>query len=145
MPMTAGPTAAPATAGATCDSATGQNDCEIRIIDDATTAASPETMTRRRLWRLPSTQAPAGAVIRTPAIEPIVITDPIEPFNQPCASRKTPTKGPMPDCMSAMKKLSARKEPFARAVTSALATLLLNQVQGRHRRISRHGGAVRQA
>ena len=33
-----------------------------------------------------------------------VIAVPIKPLVQPCASRKTPMNGPMPDCMSAMKK-----------------------------------------
>jgi hypothetical protein len=32
---------------------------------------------------------------------------PINPLAQPRCWRNTPTNGPMPDCMSAMKKLSA--------------------------------------
>src|ERR1700760_3029127 len=42
-----------------------------------------------------------------PATPPTVITVPIIPLCQPCASRNTPRNGPMPDCMSAMKKFSA--------------------------------------
>src|ERR1700761_5832265 len=42
-----------------------------------------------------------------PATPPTVITVPIGPLVQPCASKNTPRNGPMPDCMSAMKKFSA--------------------------------------
>jgi len=64
---------------------------------------------------VPSTSAPAGAVISMPATPPIVITEPIRPLCQPWASRKTPRNGPMTACMSAMKKLSdcSGQMPFA--------------------------------
>src|ERR1700761_4978681 len=39
-----------------------------------------------------------------PATPPIVITEPIRPLCQPWARRNTPRNGPMPACMSAMKK-----------------------------------------
>ena len=106
MPLTAGPTAAPAMAVATCESATGQKDCQIRMMAEAAIEKKPGITTNQRLCRLLSTQAPAGAVMITPAIDPMVITDPIQPLCQPCAKRKTPMNGPMPDCMSAMKKFS---------------------------------------
>lgn len=44
-----------------------------------------------------------------PATLPIVLAVPISPVAQPRSWRKTPTNGPMPDCMSAMKKLSANR------------------------------------
>jgi hypothetical protein len=42
-----------------------------------------------------------------PATLPSVMAVPIKPLAQPCDCRKTPTNGPMPDCMSAMKKFNA--------------------------------------
>ena len=68
----------------------------------------------RRLREVASTSAPAGAVISMPAMPPMVITEPISPLSQPWASRNTPRNGPMPACMSAMKKFSACKDPIAR-------------------------------
>src|SRR3569833_338515 len=83
MPATAGPIAAPAIAVATCDSATGQNDCESRMTAEANTVQPPGAATSQRLCWLASTQAPAGAAINTPAMPPMVITEPIQPLCQP--------------------------------------------------------------
>jgi Acyl-CoA dehydrogenase, C-terminal domain len=70
------------------------------------------------LREVASTSAPAGAVIAMPAMPPMVITEPISPLFQPCARRKTPRNGPMPACMSAMKKFSASSGRMAREVLS---------------------------
>src|ERR1700742_4827421 len=53
-----------------------------------------------------------------PVMPPNVITLPIGPLAQPCASRNTPMKGPIPACMSAMKKLSASSGRMALAASS---------------------------
>ena len=47
---------------------------------------------------------PIGVVTAMPATLPSVIAVPIKPLVQPCDCRKTPMNGPIPDCMSAMKK-----------------------------------------
>jgi len=52
-----------------------------------------------------SMMAPTGIVMIMPAMLPSVMAVPIQPLCQPCASRNTPKNGPIPDCMSAMKKL----------------------------------------
>src|ERR1700722_16433280 len=106
MPDTAGPIAAPAIAVATCDIVPSQKFCEIRIRPDAVTVQIPGMITYSFLRLVASTNAPAGVVISMPATPPTVITVPINPLCQPCASRKTPRNGPMPACMSAMKKFS---------------------------------------
>src|SRR5579863_4904797 len=110
IPVTAGPIAAPAIAVATCERAIGQKACEIRMAADARTVQIPGMTTSQRLLSDASTQAPAGVVINTPATPPTVMTEPIQPLCQPCASSHTPRNGPMPACMSAMKKLSACRE-----------------------------------
>ncbi len=56
-----------------------------------------------------------------PATPPTVITVPMGPVAQPRCWRKTPRKGPIPACMSAIKKLSAWSAVFAR-VTSPEAS-----------------------
>lgn len=50
-----------------------------------------------------------GVVINIPAALPSVITVPIKPVAQPCDCRNTPTNGPIPDCMSAIKKFRPSK------------------------------------
>src|SRR5258708_40267582 len=52
---------------------------------------------------------PIGVVISMPAMLPIVSAVPIRPLSQPRCARNTPTNGPMPDCISAIKKLTASK------------------------------------
>jgi hypothetical protein len=106
MPDTAGPIAAPAIAVETCDSVTSQKLCESRTMPDAITVQMPGMMMQSFLCLRASTSAPAGVVIIMPATPPTVITVPISPLSQPCASRNTPRNGPMPACMSAMKKFS---------------------------------------
>ncbi len=51
-----------------------------------------------------------------PAMPPMLITVPIRPLCQPWAIRNTPRNGPIPACMSAMKKFSARNGSKARRV-----------------------------
>jgi hypothetical protein len=96
MPVSAGPIAAPATAVATCDSATTQKTCDAKMIIEARTVQMPSMMTQARLCLVSSIKAPAGAVITMPATPPIVMTEPIDPLCQPWAMRKTPRNGPMP-------------------------------------------------
>src|SRR5207249_4665685 len=69
----------------------------------------PGMTTHSRLLRLASMKPPIGVVISMPATLPTVIAVPISPLAQPRSWRKTPTNGPMPDCMSAMKKLRANR------------------------------------
>src|SRR3954451_7964238 len=109
MPVTAGTIAALASDCATCENVTAQKFCEIRMIADASTTQMPGITTHMRLLRLASMKPPIGVVISMPATLPIVIAVPINPLAQPRSWRKTPTKGPMPDCMSAMKKLRANR------------------------------------
>jgi hypothetical protein len=56
-----------------------------------------------------------------PATPPMVITDPMRPLCQPCANRNTPKKGPIPACMSAIKKFNACKGQIARDFTPEFA------------------------
>ncbi|MEY9138313.1 hypothetical protein ABIE79_009840 [Bradyrhizobium diazoefficiens] len=107
MPVTAGTIAALASDCATCDNVTAQKLCEIRMIADASTTQMPGMTTHRRLLRLESMKPPIGVVTSMPATLPIVSAVPISPVAQPRSWRNTPTNGPMPDCMSAMKKLTA--------------------------------------
>ncbi|PAV66040.1 hypothetical protein WR25_16208 [Diploscapter pachys] len=58
-----------------------------------------------------------------PATPPAVMTVPIGPDCQPRCCRKTPRNGPMPACMSAMKKLRAASAPVAR-LRSALPSVV---------------------
>src|SRR3954464_2618176 len=109
MPVTAGTIAALASDCATWEKVTAQKFCEIRMIADASTTQMPGITTHIRLLRLASMKPPIGVVISMPATLPIVIAVPINPLAQPRSWRKTPTKGPMPDCMSAMKKLRANR------------------------------------
>src|ERR1700722_2558542 len=109
IPVTAGPIVAPAIAVATCERVTGQNACESRMVAEARTVQAPGITTNQRLLFDASTQAPAGVDIKTPATPPAVMTEPIQPLCQPWARSHTPRKGPIPACMSAMKKLSARR------------------------------------
>src|SRR3954453_20338915 len=109
MPVTAGTIAALASDCATCENVTAQKFCEIRMNRDAGTPQSAGMTTHMRLLRLASMKPPIGVVISMPATLPIVIAVPINPLAQPRSWRKTPTKGPMPDCMSAMKKLRANR------------------------------------
>ena len=106
MPVTAGTIAAPATEVAIWDAATAQKFCQRRIMEEAATTARPGMMTHRRLRVEVSIRPPIGVVINMPAILPIIIAVPIMPLAQPRSSRKTLMKGPMPDCMSAMKKFT---------------------------------------
>ncbi len=106
MPDTAGPIAAPAIAVATCESVTNQKLCESKTMPDAISVQMPGMMMQSFLCLVASTSAPAGVVISIPATPPTVITVPISPLSQPCANRNTPRNGPMPACMSAMKKFS---------------------------------------
>ncbi|MGY2932449.1 glyoxylase-like metal-dependent hydrolase (beta-lactamase superfamily II) [Bradyrhizobium sp. GM6.1] len=109
MPVTAGTIAALASDCAICENVTAQKFCEIRMIAEASTTQMPGITTHMRLLRLASMKPPIGVVISMPATLPIVIAVPINPLAQPRSWRKTPTKGPMPDCMSAMKKLRANR------------------------------------
>jgi hypothetical protein len=109
MPVTAGTIAALASDCATCEAVTAQKFCETRMMADAATTQMPGITTHIRLLRLSSMKPPIGVVISIPATLPIVIAVPISPLAQPRSCRKTLTKGPMPDCMSAMKKLSASR------------------------------------
>src|SRR4051794_34897116 len=109
MPVTAGTIAALASDCATCENVTAQKFCEIRMIADASTTQMPGITTHIRLLRLASMKPPIGVVTSMPATLPIVIAVPISPVAQPRSWRKTPTNGPMPDCMSAMKKLRAKR------------------------------------
>ncbi len=118
MPVTAGTIAEPAIEVAICEAATAQKFCQIRMMEEATTTAMPGTMTHARLCDDVSMKPPTGVAISRPAILPIASAVPIIPLAQPRSSRKTPTNGPMPDCMSAMKKLTAsnghnRAGPFS--------------------------------
>src|ERR1700722_2659786 len=54
-----------------------------------------------------------------PAMPPIVMTVPISPLCQPCASRNTPRNGPMPACKSAMKKFSVSSAASPRGLFPA--------------------------
>ena len=49
MPVTAGTMAAPASEVAICDAVTAQKFCETRIRAEATTTATPGTITQARL------------------------------------------------------------------------------------------------
>src|SRR3954453_18348565 len=109
MPVTAGTIAALASDCATCENVTAQKFCEIRMIADASTTQMPGITTHIRLLRLASMKPPIGVGTSMPPTLPIVIAVPISPVAQPRSWRKTPTKGPMPDCMSAMKKLRANR------------------------------------
>ena len=117
MPATAGPIAAPAIAVAIWLAVTTTPDCDQRIRKDASTVQMPVTITTSRFFSVWSMKAPAGAVISMPATPPAVITEPIAPGSQPRCCRKTPRKGPMPACMSAMKKLSALSARMARVLS----------------------------
>ena len=68
---------------------------------------NPATITHARLRVVASMIAPAGAAAIIPAIPPSVLTAPITPVLQPRPSSKTPKKGPIPACISAMKKFTA--------------------------------------
>lgn len=105
--MTAGTIAALASDWATWENVTAQKFCEIRMIADASTTQMPGMTTHSRLLRLESMKPPIGVVTSMPATLPIVMAVPINPLAQPRSWRNTPTNGPMPDCMSAMKKLTA--------------------------------------
>jgi hypothetical protein len=107
MPVTAGTIAALATEVATCDAATAQKPCDSRMITEADTTAMPGTMTQARLLFVASMKPPIGVMTSMPATLPSVMADPIRPLAQPCDCRNTPTNGPIPDCMSAMKKFNA--------------------------------------
>ena len=109
MPVTAGTIAAPAIEVAICEAATAQKFCHSRIMDEAATTATPGTMIQARLCRDVSMNPPAGVAMSMPAMLPMLIAVPIMPLAQPRSSRNTPTNGPMPDCMSAMKKFTASK------------------------------------
>src|ERR1700722_10048145 len=132
MPDTAGPIAAPAIAVATCDIVTSQKFCEIRIRPDAVTVQIPGMITQSFLCLVASTNAPAGVVISMPATPPTVITVPISPLCQPCASKKTPRNGPIPACMSAMKKLSDKsgQSRFGASLFEAWVTFRSSLFQG---------------
>lgn len=106
MPVTAGPIAAPAMAVAIWLAVTTTHDCDHRMRKDASTVQVPVMTTTQRFRLVWSMNAPAGTVINMPAMPPAVITVPIGPVVQPRCCRKTPRKGPIPACMSAMKKFS---------------------------------------
>ena len=118
MPATAGPIAAPAIAVATWLIVTTRPDCDSRIRNEAITVQMPVTITTSRFFLVWSMKAPAGAVMIIPATPPAVITVPIGPDVQPRCWRNTPRNGPIPACMSAMKKLRAFSARVARFLSS---------------------------
>jgi hypothetical protein len=107
MPVTAGTMAAPAIAVAICEPATTQNSYESKISAEAATTQIPGTMTHARLKFVVSINPPIGIVMSIPATLPNVIAVPIRPLSHPRPSKNTPRNGPIPDCISAMKKFSA--------------------------------------
>jgi hypothetical protein len=107
IPVTAGTIAAPAIEVAICEAATAQKSCHIKMMEEAATTATPGKMTHARFRCEASMSAPLAWSPFILAIFPIVIAVPIMPVAQPRSSKNTLTNGPIPDCMSAMKKLMA--------------------------------------
>jgi len=79
------------------------------MIAEAATTALPGMMIQARLWLVASMKPPNGVVMAMPATLPIVSAVPIRPLAQPRPSRNTPTNGPIPDCISAIKKFRASR------------------------------------
>jgi hypothetical protein len=90
-----------------CEAPITHGRCETSTRPEAARLMRPATAIQPRLREVASTMAPHGPVAIMPATAPTLITVPIAPARQPCASKRTPRNGPMPACMSAMKKLSA--------------------------------------
>src|SRR4051794_37143712 len=140
MPVPAGTIAALASDCATWEKVTAQKFCEIRMIADASTTQMPGMTTQSRLLRLESMKPPIGVVTSMPATLPIVMAGPINPLAQPRSWRNTPTKGPMPDCISAMKKLTAkrgqRRDEEGRDVIKMLKVMLPSEWSLLRRRLA---------